>query len=458
MLINLGTIMSTIMGTADADYLKGTRNDDALSGLDGNDTLIGGAGADTLLGGDGDDRLYIDAADQIVSGGAGFDTAVVRGTAGVTLDLAATQIEQVYGGAGGDVLTAVGAASSVVINGGGGNDTTSGSDFNDTLRGGDGDDLLQGGAGNDWLVGGAGFDTLLGGDGDDRIYISGYGDWVDAGAGYDTVVVQGTDPVYLDLEVSQVERVYGGGGDDYFYADFRSVDVEINAGAGNDWLMGGSGNDTLRGGAGNDFFEGGEGADVIAGGAGIDTAYFSRSQAGVTVNLATGIGSGGVADGDRLSGIEDVYGSYYGDSLIGNAAANKLTGWEGNDTLSGGKGDDTLIGGSGNDVLIGGAGGDAFRFLRYDAGTDVISDFQTGVDRIELEGWSFGNLPDGPLDASLFALNAPADADDRFIFNTATGVLSYDFDGNGSGAAVAIVALNVRTLSASDIVSVPYGS
>nr|WP_274379644.1 calcium-binding protein [Azospirillum cavernae] len=450
--------MSVVLGTSEADYLSGTAKDDDISGLEGNDTLIGGKGVDILRGGDGDDRLYVDAADLLISGGAGVDTAIMQGTTGFTLDLAATEIERVYGSAGDDTLTASNALTNVFINGRGGNDTIIGSGFNDLLRGGDGNDLLHGGAGDDTLIGGPGYDTLQGGDGNDRFYLSGYGDWVEGGDGYDTVVVQGSESVFIDLESSNIERAYGGSGDDYFSGDNRTVAVEVNSGAGNDWLMGGSGNDTLRGGAGNDSFEAGSGADVIVGGDGIDKAYFSRSAAAITVNLSTGIGSGGVAEGDSLSGIEFVQGSYYGDALIGNASANQLEGWEGNDTLSGGKGDDTLIGGNGSDLLIGGDGADAFRFLRYDMESDIIQDFQSGVDRIEVYGWSYGNLPDGVLSADLFALDAPADDNDRFIFSTTTGVLSYDADGSGSGAAVTIATLNVRTLSASDIFSVPYGS
>nr|WP_222530775.1 calcium-binding protein [Azospirillum sp. 412522] len=450
--------MTIIVGASEADYLRGTADDDEILGLEGNDTLIGGKGADILRGGDGDDRLYVDAADLVISGGAGIDTAILQGTTGFTLDLAATEIERVYGSAGDDTLTASNALTHVFIDGRGGNDTITGSAFNDLLRGGDGDDLLQGGAGDDTLVGGPGYDTLLGGDGNDRFYISGYDDWVDGGDGYDTVVVQGSAPVYIDLEVSNIERAYGAEGNDFFYGDHCTVAVEVNSGAGDDWLMGGSGDDTLRGGAGNDSFQGGYGADLIAGGDGIDQVYYANSGTAVIVNLSTGIGSGGDAEGERLSGIEFIQGSAFGDTLIGNASANRLEGWEGNDTLSGGNGDDTLIGGNGSDLLVGGAGGDAFRLFGYDKWMDTIQDFQSGVDRIEIYGWSYGNLPDGVLSADLFALDTPVDGNDRFIFNTTTGVLSYDADGSGSGAAVAMAALNVRTLSASDIFSVPYGS
>ncbi|WP_199237577.1 calcium-binding protein [Azospirillum sp. TSH64] len=157
--------MSVVFGTSEADFLRGTANDDELLGLEGNDTLFGGNGADILRGGDGDDRLYIDAADLLIGGGAGVDTVVVQGMAGLTLDLAATEVERVYGSTGDDVFVATNATAGVFIDGRDGNDTITGSGFNDLLRGGAGNDLLQGGAGDDTLVGGAGFDTLWGGEG-----------------------------------------------------------------------------------------------------------------------------------------------------------------------------------------------------------------------------------------------------------------------------------------------------
>ncbi|RJF78174.1 hypothetical protein D3877_23945 [Azospirillum cavernae] len=113
--------------------------------------------------------------------------------------------------------------------------------------------------------------------------------------------------------------------------------------------------------------------------------------------------------------------------------------------------DDLLVSTSMREAFVGGAGADVFRFETPDLGGDAILDFQCGQDRIEVMGSAFGGLPTGQLNAGRFALNAPVDADDRFVFNTTTGVLSYDPDGNGAMAATAIAALNVRTLSASDI-------
>uniref|UniRef100_UPI0026151715 cadherin-like domain-containing protein n=1 Tax=Azospirillum sp. TaxID=34012 RepID=UPI0026151715 len=130
------------------------------------------------------------------------------------------------------------------------------------------------------------------------------------------------------------------------------------------------------------------------------------------------------------------------DLLIGTDAADEIIAYGGNDVL---------LGKAGPDILTGGAGADSFRFAGLTDGLDTITDFQPGQDRIEVVGTAFGGLPLGQLAAGRFALNTPADADDRFVFNTTTGALSYDPDGNGAMAATTIALLNVRTLAASDI-------
>jgi Ca2+-binding RTX toxin-like protein len=98
-----------------------------------------------------------------------------------------------------------------------------------------------------------------------------------------------------------------------------------------DVLRGFGGNDLLYGGSGNDTLDGGAGADALIGGPGTDTADYSSSAAGVTVNLLTGLGTGGEAQGDVLTGIENIIGSAQADTLRGDSGANSFTGGAGND-------------------------------------------------------------------------------------------------------------------------------
>ena len=141
-------------------------------------------------------------------------------------------------------------------------------------------------------------------------------------------------------------------------------------GVGDDSLLGGADADTLRGAAGDDIIKGGAGADSLDGGAGTgDVVDYSGSSAGVTVDLATGMGVGGDAAGDAIDGFEIVMGSGQNDKLIAATSSAGLAG----SSLLGGAGDDILIGGAGADSLAGGLGGDAYRVVGgLDA--DTISD------------------------------------------------------------------------------------
>ena len=116
--------------------------------------------------------------------------------------------------------------------------------------------------------------------------------------------------------------------------------VNLANDAANVTLEGGSGNDLLVAGSGDDFFQGDGGADAVTGGGGIDTVSYRSSAQAVGVNLATGVGSGGDAAGDTLTGIENVLGSDQGDILNCSGGANALSGFAGADTLRGGGGND----------------------------------------------------------------------------------------------------------------------
>ena len=129
---------------------------------------------------------------------------------------------------------------------------------------------------------------------------------------------------------------------DYDGEIFRLTPTVVSADQA-DVLHGLGGNDMLFGGSGNDTLDGGSGADTLVGGPGIDTADYSSSPSGVSVNLQTGLGSGGDAQGDILTGIENLIGSPQADTLIGDSGANKLEGRSGNDMLDGGPGMDTAV-------------------------------------------------------------------------------------------------------------------
>ena len=166
----------------------------------------------------------------------------------------------------------------------------------------------------------------------------------------------------------------------------RGVVIE-NAigGAGDDTIIGNDADNVLTGAAGADVLNGGAGADVLDGGAGVDTADYSTSSAGVTIRLWNGTGQYGDAQGDTLSGIENLIGSNFADSLqgehgvnnhfIGGAGNDSLYGVGGSDTLDGGAGNDTLFGGADADMLIGGTGNDTFVIAAGQASGDVIADF-----------------------------------------------------------------------------------
>jgi serralysin len=141
---------------------------------------------------------------------------------------------------------------------------------------------------------------------------------------------------------------------------------------GDDWLKGGAGNDALFGGDGIDWIDGGAGPDAIDGGAGFDYAFYLSATAGVTASLANpGINAGDAA-GDTYVAIEALFGSTFGDILIGDSGNNHLWGLDGDDTLDGGAGDDYLLGGNGNDTFV------------YSTGRDTITDFVTGAGGVDV--------------------------------------------------------------------------
>ena len=151
----------------------------------------------------------------------------------------------------------------------------------------------------------------------------------------------------------------------------------LNGTDGDDRLVGTPGIDTLDGKGGNDVLIGLAGADSLEGGIGIDTVSYRDSDARIEVSLVSGDGLGGHAEGDVLSGIENLDGSVYDDYLRGDAGDNVLRGGPGDDELLGFVGNDLLVGGPGADRLAGGDGIDTADYRNSDAA--VIIDLDTDM-------------------------------------------------------------------------------
>lgn len=257
----------------------------------------------------------------------------------------------------------------VTIKGTGGKDHLVGKKAPDVIYGGGGDDVINGARGNDTICGGPGDDTIRGGrgvdslngdDGDDNLVSEKGPDRIDGGGGDD----------YADGQQGS-DKIKGGGGNDKLLGD--KGNDKIDGGAGSDHVEGGPGDDSdldgggdsdeVFGGAGTDRADGGEGdGDVVRGDAGTDSlhggggandivSYASATRGGVQVSLAANKSKG---DGhDDLSGFEDVVGSPQGDTIVGDAAPNRIDGGVGNDILQSGGGGGQAFGGPGTDTCEG---------------------------------------------------------------------------------------------------------
>jgi len=211
------------------------------------------------------------------------------------------------------------------------------------------------------------------------------------GDGVNDLIVADQDNDYhvsITQESFSDDYAYGGDGHDYIEGD-DSYD-EIYGGAGNDEIHGKGGDDTVYGGVGDDYIDGGEGNDM--------SAYTFASSA-VNANLNTGVVTGG--DGtDTLVSIENLHGSAYGDTLVGdeqdnivhahigndyvegNGGSDTLYGNVGNDTINAGSGDDFIYGGEDNDYIDGGEGNDMsyYTFASSAVNASLITGVVTGGD------------------------------------------------------------------------------
>jgi Ca2+-binding RTX toxin-like protein len=101
------------------------------------------------------------------------------------------------------------------------------------------------------------------------------------------------------------------------------ADLDLS-GSGGNRLIGNKGDNRIEAGDGDDVLTGGAGADILNGGGGRDTASYAEAAGGVFVRLWSGEGLSGEALGDVLTGIENLRGSGFADTLVGDGGANEL--------------------------------------------------------------------------------------------------------------------------------------
>lgn len=451
--IDLGGGSDYFIGHAGADSVFGNDGGDTLIGGAGNDYLDGGSSADTLIGGAGNDTYIVDYHLDFVDeqGGTGNDT--VFSSVSFNLDVANVRgrVENLFL-TGIDNINATGNALGNRLLGNNGNNQLFGLGGNDSLFGDAGADTLNGGTGNDTLAGGAGNDTYFT-DGNDIIQEA-------VGAGNDTVKTGVTYTLTANVENLFLvggaavdgtgnglhNRIVGNGNNNLLNGN--GGNDTLVGGRGNDVLNGGTGNNSLNGGGGNDVLNGNAGNDTMAGGAGNDTYY---TDGGDRIWEAVGAGDDRVissascrlsnnVESLTLTGTENLNGTgnALDNRINGNAGNNVLRGGLGNDTLSGGAGNDFLIGGAGQDVLFGGndAVRDVFIFnapgdLGTGATRDVIFDFVSGVDDIDLRGLDANSALAGN---QAFAFSGTTAAANSVWYMTSGAQLILRGDMNGDGA------------------------
>jgi len=454
---------NVLSGLDGDDRLYGNAGDDTLLGGTGNDVLNGGIGSDTMLGGLGDDSYYVDNELDVVMEEVDAGTDTVRSTVSYGLG---DNIENLIL-TGEAAISGTGNVLNNILKGNSEANVLSGLDGDDRLYGNAGDDTLLGGTGNDVLNGDIGSDTMLGGLGDDSYYVDNELDVVteEAAAGTDTVrstVSYGLGDNIENLILTGAAAISGTGNVLNNILKGNSEANVLSGLDGDDRLYGNAGDDTLLGGTGNDVLNGGIGSDTMLGGLGDDSYYVDNEldvvmeevDAGTdTVRSTVSYGLGDNIENLILTGAAAISGTgnVLNNILKGNSEANVLSGLDGDDRLYGNAGDDTLLGGTGNDILNGGIGSDIFVFdTALDAATnkDRIIDFESGNDKINLDKSIFTALSDeGMLSSEYFQSNTigvAGDENDYILYNTTSGALLYDADGNGQGVAVQFATLTTR--------------
>lgn len=445
----------TLIGNGLGNTLSDGAGVNTLDGGKGDDTLNGGAGFDKLIGGLDNDTFIL--TDRI---NGHYDLIVEDANAGIDRVV----VTAIHDAAHGDTFTLAANFENGTIAGTVAFDLT-GNSLDNTLEGNAADNTLQGLAGADVLNGKGGFDTLIGSTGNDGyllddlivgdgIALSHYDEVIEeANGGIDTVVV--TARFNPDLVVARYDL--GANIENGFV--IGTGDFVLDGNELGNTLSGNASHNELSGEGGDDFLIADAGADIMDGGDGFDTIVFSKAT---TADWFSGHLDADIAS-DSWFNWEAIQGSAFNDvirtnswgfdvKLSGGGGGDVLTtgvGGENSDTLNGEAGDDFLDGGNGKDFLTGGADDDIFSFTTAPSRSvniDHITDFEVGKDKIMLENTGddlFNALADGALAAGAFNTGSSStQADDRILYNAASGALFYDRDGTGGGAAIQFATLD----------------
>jgi Ca2+-binding RTX toxin-like protein len=458
-----------IFGKGGNDFLQGHEGNDFLSGGSGNDVLVSGlrdpylddgallgfwvpdGGEDELNGGSGDDRLIVtmDTNDVDVDGGSDNDTLQMGSDSDdfedfvlafpeflrtdpeqftAHIDLEAGTGKYRFNG----TLVSVDITVSEVENIDGTvlSETFSGTDDVNILNGGGGDDTLRGRGGADILNGGSGSDTAA---------------YEDSGAAVD-VDLQRTTQIGGDAQGDRLTSI-----------------ANITGSNLSDKLRGTDSANVLKGNAGNDTIEGRGGADTIEGGGGNDTASYESSTGRVIVDLrSTGDQTGFDAQGDRLTSIENLIGSAFGDTLTGTDGVNTLSGLGGNDRLEGGAGNDILDGGADSDIASYVNAASGVQIILGKNGADGRATAQFPVNDVDtlrsIEGAFGSNFADAMFGNEQKNFFSGFDGDDYFLESRGNdeyfgdgGIDTIDFNDNTTGVSVNLVTGVIDHLASAEL-------
>jgi Ca2+-binding RTX toxin-like protein len=485
---------------------------DSLYGHGGDDHLHLNAAATVVEGGSGVDRLQLNSRGVVLlpdSNGDGLAEVVPAMTAGWNVDLGAGTLRDGYGNVGtvAGIENLIGSQLGDELRGEGGANRIEGGAGNDFLLLHDGgDDTAHGGEGNDVLYFGSALsagDVADGGEGRDAIVLQ----------GNVTAVLTNTNLVGIEsISIQSGANTRFGDTANNFY-DYHVTTADGNVTAGQQLIVNAQslrpGEDfTFDGSAESDgkfLVYGGHGVDNLTGGAGADVFLFEGTRWGANDKVDGGAGRDALVisagsgltriefGADSLANIESIslnnrYAtdpsqkpSYElvlhngnvapGGTLIVNGSSIPagqlvnidgrgvqgghliLFGGGGHDTLFGGDGNDLILGGGGADALTGGAGSDTFR---YDAASDsnaglpdLIGDFQTGVDKIDLSRIDANTHLDGNqafawIGSNAFSGTGAASAGELRVFDD-NGRQRIEGDTNGDGVADLVIVLQVGT-------------